>query len=285
MLFKKNACYRLEFLGNTSEPFSVTQISSKIGALGQFGLVTVGDTVYGLCEYGIFATNGATISIISDSISPFFDSLDHGDLTFTSALHNMHQDKIMWSISNDNSSPDKDVGIMFNYKEGSFSVRKGASWNASAVLFDDDSFDVLVGGTSMGQIQIIDSDRSNATDVEVLFSDGNGVQATRIITMTAETPWMSVLDSQIKKELRFIDFNIERADATLRVDVYFDEDSTNIRYSRFINLNTNNPDKRVHLGGKAKTIKMVFSNMTNPAFVKIKSMNLYFTPLGIYEEM
>lgn len=288
MLFKKNSTYRVEFLGNTSEPFSITQVSSKIGSIGAFGLVTVGDTVYGLCEYGIFATNGATVQIISDVIDPFFADMDHGDLTFATAIHNMHEDKIIWSISNDNLSPDRDIGIVFNYKEGAFSIRKGSSWNAGATVYDDDGFDVLLGGTTMGQIQVVDSNTPNSTsqdDEEVFFVDGQGYSANRSVQLVAETPWLSILDSNLKKQFRFIDFNVERSDSLLRVDVYFDEDDTNLRYTRYVNLNTNNPDKRVNLGGKAKTVKFVFTNVGEPALIKIKALNIYYVILGLYDEI
>jgi hypothetical protein len=50
-------------------------------------------------------------------------------------------------------------------------------------------------------------------------------------------------------------------------------------------LNTNNPDKRVNLGGKAKTVKFVFTNVGEPAFIKIKALNIYYVILGLYDEI
>ena len=282
MIFKSNSTYRCEFLGDTSAPFSITQISSKVGALGPFGLVSVGDTVYGISEYGIFQTNGATVEVISDPISLFLGDMDHADLAFAVAVHDMHEDKIIWSITNDNLSPDKNFGIMFNYKEGSFSIRKNGMWNAAATVYDDDNFDVLLGGDTLGQIHKLEV---ADVDTSILFADGAGSSSLKAISLTAETPWMSVLDSQIVKQLKFIDFNIEKTDAQLRIDVYFNENSVDKRYSRYIDLNTSNADKRVHLGGSAKTVKFVFTQVGNPALIKIKSMNLYFTPLGNYNPM
>ncbi len=280
LLFKKNSTYRVEYLGNPSQPFSINQINSTIGSLGSFSTVAVGDTVYGLCQYGIFSTNGATVQIISDPIQPFFADLNHNDLTFSYALHDQDKMQIVWSISNDNANVDSNLGIMYNYKENSFSVRRNGLWNVAATVFDDDGFDVLLAGSNAGQIEQLEV--GNSDDGLLLPQEGlinNPVP----IKLYAETPWMSISDSQIQKQLRFLSFNADRvAGGQLIVEVYFNQDDT-LRYRRTINLDRNSTDMRVNLDGKAKSVKFIFYNIGEPGLVKIKNLNIYYQDLGIYD--
>ncbi len=278
ILFKKNATYRVEFLGNSNQPFSIAQISSKIGSLGAFGTITVGNTVYGLSQYGVFAVSGGnSVQIISDSIKPFYDDLNHADLTFAVALHNMNHSTITWSITNDSFDPESNIGIIFNYKEGSFSVYKGPMWNIAATVENEDGFDVLLGGTSDGQIEI---EESKTSKVDVFFNDGEGFQASRDIEFIAETPWLSVDDSQSQKQIKFIDINTNNVDTILGVDVFINQDEDTPIYSRGINVNVKGSDKRVTLGNQAKTIKLKFHNIGNSPTLKINNISIYYIPIG-----
>lgn len=277
ILFKKNSTYRVSYLGNSNSPFAIDEISSKIGSLGAFGTITVGDVVYGLSQYGIFACDGNSVRIISDSIKPFYDDLDHADLTFAVALHDMNHSNITWSITNNTFSPESNIGIVFDYKEGSFSVRKGPMWNAAATVENSDGFDVLLGGTSDGQIEIQDSEASN---VDVYFNDGAGYQVTKDIEFIAETPWLSIDDSQYQKQIKFIDLNTNNVDASLGVEVFFDQDEDTAIYSRAIACNQKSPDKRVTLGGQAKTMKLKFYNVDKSPTLKINNISIYFIPIG-----
>ncbi len=280
ILFKKNATYRVEFLGQSTNPFAIAQISSKIGSLGAFGTITVGDTVYGLSKYGIFACNGNTVQTISDPIKPFYDSLDHADLTFAVALHDMNHSTIIWSIANNSSSPDKNLGIVFDYKEGSFSIRKGPMWNAAATVEDSDGFDVLLGGTSDGQIQV---EESKTSKVDVFFNDGKGFQATKDIEFIAETPWLSIDDSQFQKEIKYLDINTNKVDTILGVKGFYDQNEDAVRFAREIDCNKNSSDKRVPLGNQAKTVKLKFYNIGNSPTLKINNITIYYIPLGHQE--
>ncbi len=282
ILFKKNSTYRLEFLGNSSQPFAITPIDTRIGSLGAFGTISVGDNIYGLSQYGVFSCNGAQVKIISDAIKPFYDNLNHDDLTFSTVIHDMNHTEIIWSISNNGFSSESEVSICYNYKQGSFYIRKGTSWNIAATVENVDSFDVLLGGTFDGQIQVV-QDRDVYTDT--VFNDGSSLSSAKNIEFIAETPWLGIGDSQFQKQIRFVDLNVSNSDCLIAIDVYFNNNSTTKAYTRYLDLNGNSSDKRVILGGQAKTVKFVFRNIGKSVNFKIDSLSVWFNPLGFNNAM
>lgn len=57
-------------------------VDSETGCASRKSLVTIGDTVYGVSDDGVFATNGLKLEIISDRIAPLFEK---GTPTLTDA--------------------------------------------------------------------------------------------------------------------------------------------------------------------------------------------------------
>ncbi len=281
IILKKNATYRVSFQGNVTFPFAVEQIDSKYGSLGIFGSINISNKVYFLSQYGICMTDGASVKVISDAIQPYYESLNHDNLTFAVAIHDVQRGLIVWSVNNDSFNEESNIGIAYNYKENSFYIRQAGMWNAANTVQDADGFDVILGGTAAGEIKILEK---GDTDNDVVFDDGNGISATKFIDFVAETPWLTFGDSQMKKQLRFVDLNVSNSPSTLAVEVYFDNSDT-LRYTRYIPLSGDSPDKRVVLGGQAKTFKLKFYNVGLPGFFKIDNINLYYNHIGIADPL
>ncbi len=278
IVFKYNSTYKLSFTQNPSIPFYVYQTSNTLGSLGFFGTVSTDYGVFALSQFGpILATNNGVESI-GDEIVPFFQTLDHTDLTFAVAIHDRERQQIYWSISSKNLSPFKDIGLVYSYVEKAWNIRKGGMWNAAGIIGDEDNFNQLYVGDNIGQIQQISVGNQ---DEDILFNDGIGTLLTRNISLEGETPWLNFGNSMNLKNLRNIRINCATSKQRLRMDVYYDQDMSKIQYTRYINMNVPVINRVASLGGRAcRTAKFVFTTVGVPSPVQINSLQFAFQDLG-----
>lgn len=276
IVFKYNSAYRLTPTGDPSIPFTVIQISTNIGSLGFFGTVSTDYGVFGLSQFGPFLATQAGADTIGDEIIPFFDTLDHTDLTFSVAIHDRLRQQIYWSITSQNASPDRNFGLVYSYAEKAWNIRVGGMWNAAGIIGDEDNFNLLYAGDNLGQLKQLS--QGNA-DQDTIFNDGLGTTVTRAISLSGETPWMSMGNSQNLKQLRNIRINCDDSDQMLRIDVYTDQDS-NVKYTRYISMNAPVLQRSANLSGYFRTVKFVLTTVGDPSPVKLNSLQISYQELG-----
>lgn len=278
IIFKENSTYRAEYTGNAGNPLNVLNLSTTVGNLGIFSTVATDYGVFGLSQYGPVLASYAGVDTIGDEILPFYQSLDHSDLIFSVAIHDRERQQIYWSISSQNLSPDNNTGLTYSYAEKAWTIRQGGMWNAGRPIGDEDNFTLLYTGDVLGQIQKLDSGN---TDQDVLFNDSIGTILTRNISLQLETPWLNFGNSMSMKQLRSLRINCDGSDQRLRVDVYFDQDPNNLKYTRYLNMNVPVMNRVVSLSQTCRTVKFVISTVGNPSPVQLNSLQIAFTNLGL----
>ncbi len=232
--------------------------------------------VYTLSTAGPIFCNGQSSVLIGEEILPWYLSLDHQDLQFSYALHNIPKSTITWSIGNDFTNSSSGFSLVFNYKEKSWVKRKGQAWNCGNIVRDQDDFEQLWIGDVLGEVK---RDDVGDVDSEIIFSDGNGSSLTLPIQLTIETPWMSLKDSNTRKLFRFISTDAQQVDANLKIDVYFDYATVPL-YTRDLSLDNNNPFKRVNLGGNGRLVKFIIQNVGKASKIKLNKLRIDWQSLG-----
>lgn len=271
ILFKNNSTYRVEFLEEGGLPFAIYPIDSTVGNLGIFSTVSTPQAVYGLSQYGPIMCNGESVRIIGQEIQPWYNTLDHNDLIYSYAVHDQANNTITWSIGNDDSNSSRNFGLVFNYKTNSWTIRRSQMWNCAAIVRDQNNFDQIWIGDVLGQVK---RDNVGNVDSDITIADGQGNNTSTTVQMVAETPWLSLIDSSLAKNYRFISFNTEAAPgSTLMIEAYFDY-ATTPSYTRALNLTTAKSDNRINLGGAGKLLKLKFYNAGLPNKIKINKLSL-----------
>lgn len=277
IIFKRNSTYRMEFVEEGGLPFSVLPIDNTLGTLGTFSTVSTPEGVYGLSQQGPIICNGDSVKRIGQEIYPWYQTLDHNDLINSYALHDQPNNTITWSIGNDDANSSRNYGLVYNYRSNSWIIRRGAMWNCGNIVRDENNFDQIWIGDSLGQIK---RDGVSNSDSDIIFADGNGVVTTGLIQMLAETPWMSYADSDIKKGYRFLVLNTEAAlGSSLNIEVYLDY-STVPAYIRTVSLDAATPINRVNLGKSGRIVKFKIYNTGNPNLIKINKISLELQYFG-----
>lgn len=277
IVFKYNSAYRLAYTGDPANPFQVYQLSNTIGSLGFFSTVSTDYGVFGLSQFGPFLATNVGVETIGDEIVPYFDQLDHTDLTFSVAIHDRLRQQIYWSISPDNDSQYNNIGLIYSYAEKAWNVRVGGMWNAAGIIKDEDGFNLLYTGDNMGQLQQISVGTSNQDE---LFTDTNGVHLTKNITLVAETPWLNLGNSMNLKQLKNIRVNCASSAQRIRVDVYFDQNDSIKKYTRYLNMSAPVINRLASLAGTCRTVKFVFTSVGNPSPIELNSLQITFQDLG-----
>lgn len=277
ILYKKNSTFRVEFQGDGGIPFSIQQISPNIGNIGIFTTVSTPEGIFGLSQYGPTLCNGVGVEVIGKEILPWFKEINHDDLTYAFVIHDQTNNVITWSIGNDDNNTDRQYSLILNYKEKTWNIRRGSSWNCAGIIRDSDGFDEIWMGDSLGAIK---QDNIGNEDQDIVFSDGSNGTTYKNISLLIETPWMSFKEySAVQKQFRFLNLNVEKSQSKIRVDVYFDNATTPL-YSRIMDLESDSPNKRINLGSRGKTVKFVISTYGVPDKVKINSLMIEYQPIG-----
>jgi hypothetical protein len=245
--------------------------------LGIFTTVSTDYGVIGLNQFGPFLASYAGIENIGDEILPYYQNLDRTELIFAVAIHDPARQQIYWSISSAAESPDNQLGLVYSYAEKAWGVRQEGMWNVGARIGDVDNFSKYYIGDTYGQIKQINV--GNA-DNDVLFVDTNGTDLSKNITLELETPWLNFENSQDLKQLKFVKINCDSSAQKLRVDVYFDQDDTTKKYSRYINMNVPVINRVCSLAGVCRTVKLVITSVGLPAQVKLNSLQFGYVPMG-----
>ncbi len=277
-VFKYNSTYRLSYTGLPEAPFQITKISSTIGALGFFGTQSTDYGIFGLSQFGVFLANYSGVETISDEIIPFYSNLDHTDLTFAVAIFDRLRQQIYWSISSQNASPFRNYGLCYSLPEKAWNIRQNGMWLSAGIIGDDDNFNQLYIGTSAGQLQEISAGDSDSDDV---FVDIAGKFQINNISLEAETPWLNFGNSENLKRLRNLRFNCATSNQQLKIDVYYDQNTDIIQYTRYLNMNGPVISRVVSLGGRpCRTVKFIITSVGTPDVVQLNSMQVTYANFG-----
>ncbi len=275
LVFKYNSMYVLSPTGDTSNPFQIQKMSVNIGCLGFFTTVSTDMGVIGLSQFGPFIAGLQGSQTIGDEIIPFFSTLDHTDLTFSYAIHDKIRNQIYWSISNKVYSPDNNYGLIYNYKENAWAIRQGNIWNVAGIVGDEDNFSLLFTGDTLGQIQQLE-----VGDADTIFVTNTGIITTKNISLEIETPWLNFGNSEQLKQLKNLRINCDNSQQRLKIDVYFDQDETTPKYTRYLNLGVPVINRVISLAGVCRTVKFVITSAGLPDKIKLNSIQLAYTNLG-----
>ena len=280
IIFKTNSTWILSYTDNAI-PFQLQPVSPNNGSLAIFSTISTDDYVYGINQYGIFRATAYNVECISKCIDVFFKTLNVKDLIFSTALHSQDRKEISWSISNNVFNLDSDTGIVYNYEFNTFNIRVGGLWNSCAVTRDENGFDVLLAGTSLGQINQINEGNS---DSDILFAD-DVYQTTIGIPLEAQTTWLFFDNDSTNKIINMLHVNVEQNTGYLYVDVYFDGNLNKIQYTRKISLSSANPDKVVSMGGQARSVTLAFRNVGNSSPISMHSFSIDTQTIGLDRPM
>lgn len=277
LVFKYNSTYRLSYTQDPSIPFNITQLSNTIGSLGFFNQISTDYGVFILSQWGPALATYAGVDTVGDEIMPFFKTLDHTDLTFSVGIHDRERQQIYFSISNHDLSPDLNTGLVYSYAEKAWGLRQGALWSVAAPIGDEDNFTMLYIGNNIGELKRISV---GDLDQDVMFDDGNGNSISKNITLSAESPWLNLGNSQHLKQLKNIRINCDESIQDLRIDVYFDQNSNKPVYSRILDMGGPVNDRVVSLAQMCRTVKFVFTSIGDAGPVKLNSMQITYKDLG-----
>lgn len=279
IIFKQNSTYRATFTANPGDPLDFFKLSSTIGNLGIFDTVTTDYGIFGLSQFGPILASYAGADTIGDEILPYYAQLDHTSLIFSTAIHDRERQQIYWSISNQNLSADRNIGLTYSYAEKAWTIRENGMWLAGAAngVGDSDNFTLLYCGDVLGQIFALDG---GVADEDVLFNDGNGVNLTQNVTLIAETPWLNFGNSQNLKQLKNLRLNCDSSEQRLKIEVYFDQNSTTPKYTRYLNMNVPVINRVISLSQNCRTCKFVITSVGTPSRVKLNSMQIAYMDLG-----
>jgi len=278
-VFKYNSIYRYTYTQNPNTPFYKYTMSTTLGSLGFFNSISTDYGVIFLSQFGPALINLGSPDTIGDEIFNYYQTLDHTNLTFAVGIYDRARQQVYFSISQNPESAFNETGLCYSLAEKAWNIRQGGMWNAAGIVGDFDNFNQLYIGTSNGQLQQISEGNS---DSDVVFVDGqNGATLTSSISLYGETPWLSMGDSMNLKNLRNIRINCDNSKQTLRVDVYYDQDDTNIQYTRYINMDAAVIQRTTALGGRpCRTVKFVFTTVGEADAVQIRSMQFTYQDLG-----
>ncbi len=278
--FTTNKTFRIELNESGGIPFNVIPINPIYGSVGFFAPVPTDQGVYTLSTEGPIFCNGQSSVLIGQEILPWYLTLSHTDLQFSYALHNIPKSTITWSIGKNPNNTSNNFGLIYNYKEKTWAIRRGQNWNVGAIVRDVDDFEQIWIGDTLGEVK---RDDVGDVDSDTLFDDGGGNSLNKTIQFLIETPWLSLKDSSTKKLYRFLSVDAEQVpNVSLKIDAYFDYE-TAPRYTRYIDLDSNNPNKRVNLGDSGRIMKLIISNVGVPAKVKINKFKIDYQTLGEYK--
>lgn len=279
ILFKQNSTYRANFTANPGDPLDFFKLSSTIGNLGIFDTVSTDYGVFGLSQFGPILASYAGADTIGDEILPYYQQLDHSSLIFSVAIHDRERQQIYWSISNENLSPDRNIGLTYSYAEKAWTIRENGMWLSGAAngVGDADNFTLLYCGDVLGQIFALDN---GVADQDVLFNDGNGNVLTQNVSLVAETPWLNFGNSQDLKQLKNLRINCDNSNQRLKIDVYFDQNQTTPKYTRYLNMNVPVINRVISLAQNCRTCKFVITSVGSPSRVKLNSIQIGFIELG-----
>ncbi len=276
--FTTNKTFRIEFDATGGIPFSIVPINPIYGSVGFFATVPTDQGVYTLSTEGPIFCNGQSSVLIGQEILPWFLTLSHTQLEFCYALHNIPKSTITWSLGKEGTS--ENFALIHNYKEKSWIIRRGQAWNVGAIVRDQDDFEEIWIGDTLGEVK---QDDVGDTDTDTLFDDGNNTSLLNPIQFFIETPWISLKDSNARKLYRFLSVDAEMVpNVNLKIQAYFDYETVP-RYTRLIDLNSNNPNKRVNLGDSGRLMKLIITNVGVPAKVKVNKFRIDYQTLGDYK--
>lgn len=275
-IFKNNSTFRYQYTGQPGNPFEPFQISTNIGNLGFFSTSVTEGGIVGLSQYGPTITSIGGVQTIGAEIYPYFQTLDNEDLIYSYTIHDIARTTIYNSISSSNINPSNQTALVYYYPAKAWGIRKSGLWNCAGKVGDIDNFTRIFIGDTLGQIKQLNS--SQQTD-DVLFTDVDGVDLTRNIELSAETPWLNFGNSQTMKQIKFLRINCNSSQQTLRVDVCFDQDDT-VRYTRYLNMSAPVINRLVSLASTCRTVKFIFTTVGNPDKVQINSLQIGFIDRG-----
>jgi hypothetical protein len=277
IIFKENSTYSASYTSTAGNPLNIQNIDTNKGNLSIFSTVATSYGVFGLSQYGPVLATYYGVETIGDQILPFYQQLNHNDLIFSVAIHDVARQQIYWSITNSNDSPDNQIGLVYSYAEQAWGTRQNGMWNAAGTVGNTDNFAILMAGDTYGQIKQINS--GVYTD-DQLFIDVNQVSVSKNINMQWETPWLNFMNSQDLKQLKSLRVNCDESSQYLSIDVYFDQNDTAPVYTRYLNMSQPVWNRVVSLAGVCRTIKFVINSTGSPDRVKINSMQLTYMNRG-----
>lgn len=278
-IFTYNAIYRFVYSGNPGNPFIRYTMSNVLGSLGFFGTVSTDYGVFFLSQFGPALVSLGPPDTIGDEIVNTFNNFDQTNLTFAVAVYDRERQQIYWSISNDIASPDNQTGLIYSTATQSWNIRQGGMWLSAGIVWNFDDFNELWIGTSNGQLQQISVGDS---DQDSIFVDVNGNLLSQSITLTAETPWLTLGDAQSLKRLKSILINCETSEQQLQIDVYMNQNDDYIQCTRYLTMNNPVTQRWISVGGPpCNSIKLVITSIGSPDAVKIKSLQFKYQDMGI----
>jgi len=277
IIFKENSTYTAAYTATAGNPFDIHQISNVLGNIGAFTTVQTDLGVFGLSSYGPILATYYGVSTIGDEIFPYYQQLDHNDLIYAVAIHDVNRQQIYWSISNSKTSVDNQTGLIYSYPEKSWGIRQNGIWNVGNRIGDADNFQLLYIGDTLGQIKQLDV--TNA-DQDILFTDTTKVNLTKNINLSFTTPWLNFGNSQHLKQIKSMRINCGNSKQKLKVDIYTDQNDSAPKYTRYLNMSVPVINRVVSLAGTCRTLKIVVNSVGTPDLIKINSLQLSFIDLG-----
>ncbi len=258
IIFKERSTYSGAPTGIFGDPLNIQNISPDKGCVGVFSTAATDYGVFALSTYGPVLATYYSVETIGDSIINFYNTLDKTDLIYSEAILDINSQQVMWNISNNNESPDNQTALVYSYAEQSWQIRKDGIWLSAGLIGDVDNFPLLMGGTSLGQIELLNSGERIYDEI---FIDGLGNTLLQSITMKLITPWLNFKNSQDLKQMISLRANSKSSNQILRIDVYHDQNEDKIVYTRFLKMNGTVENRVSSLAGTCRTFKLVITTV------------------------
>jgi hypothetical protein len=270
---KQHSMHVIEFTGNATVPFQRRKLPGAIGALSGFTFKDIGMAFVFLSERGIAACYGSVTDLVPgmEDISTFFDPNDANKFNlavtaFSTAGHSRVKSQVWFGVADTNST-NRDLVLVYDYKNKAFWLDNGISGNYFTEVGDANSFYSVWSGDYSGQVFQHESGTND-----------DGVAIDWYFT----TPHLALGDPYgWKHGAQLYVAGDKQTTGTLSVDVFVDRSTTATKTLSFdMSKAAFQTGILAPIGVRFKTLQFKFRNSTLDVPVHIDAFGVYFTDSG-----
>lgn len=206
---KRNNMYRLDYTGDTNEPWRVTRVHGSLGSVNHWsmevipsGLLFMSEKGPALC-YGTYAAMAPgtekILNIFGKEPSGEFPgefSINWAMMPFICSAHEKKNNRVSWLYANGSGVVGMKRNLLiYDYEQAAFTVRKDTPYNCLAMIKDSEDFEELWAGNYFARAFKVKEDFAQTDN------------------MIIETPWLDLDDGSMFKDGEWIWLKGKRAPA------------------------------------------------------------------------